>query len=84
MISSFDIEILQQRVEISEQRTEKQKRNIYRTYYKNTDPEVRKGAKRKKVKRGGEKERHFSAIENCERVRKRKNENTSRQRETLA
>jgi hypothetical protein len=41
---------------------------------------VRKGAKRKKVKRGGEKERHFSTIENWERKRKRKKENTSRQR----
>jgi len=65
-------------------REQKNRKEIYRTYFKNTDPKVRKGAKRKKVRRGGEKESHFSAIENCERVRKRKNENTSRQRETLA
>jgi len=65
-------------------REKKNRKEIYRTYFKNTDPKVRKGAKRKKVRRGGEKERHFSAIENCERKRNRKNENTSRQRETLA
>ncbi len=69
--------------EISEQRKEKQKSNIYRTYYKNTDPKVRKGAKRKKVKRGGEREAFFGNWKLWKKDEKKK-ENTSRQRETLA